>query len=403
MFLRHFFAHATSARPGGASLSTRAGIAVVVGAFALVQGPRVIHNLPKWHWEDGRHFHHNRQQIHSIADCFLLPSAWEGGAEATYRPLSANLYYLAGRSVFGNNIEVYHAIDAAAYLANGILLFLLCRQLLPGPFALIPPVVFVTRLAHRQDFEYTSNFDTLSYAGLCLLALLLFVRARRQERRFPEAGAAFVFGLALLCKEAAVVWPALVTAYGWLFDRPAAWRKYVPGWVLAALWVVCYREMVHLLYPAGTPGFTLDFAPSHVLARYGAYLLGILNALVPTVDPEKAGWAIPPHLRAFAASTPLVVAMASLAAVDVVLLVAARWRPQLVGAAARVVAFGLTWFFAGTAPFVLLADRLFIRYTYFGHAGLSVAIGGLASVAAHWLRGRRPAADDAPAVLAAGA
>jgi len=403
MFLRHFFAHARSARPGGAWLSTRAGIAVVVGAFALVQGPRVIHNLPKWHWEDGRHFHHNRQQIHSIADCFLLPSAWEGGAESTYRPLSANLYYLAGRSVFGNNVEVYHAIDAAAYLANGILLFLLCRQLLPGPFALIPPVVFVTRLAHRQDFEYTSNFDTLSYAGLCLLALLLFVRARRQERRFPEAGAAFVFGLALLCKEAAVVWPALVTAYGWLFDRPAAWRKYVPGWVLAALWVVCYREMVHLLYPAGTPGFTLDFAPSHVLARYGAYLLGILNALVPTVDPEKAGWAIPPHLRAFAASTPLVVAMASLAAVDVVLLVAARWRPQLVGAAARVVAFGLTWFFAGTAPFVVLADRLFIRYTYFGHAGLSVAIGGLASVAAHWLRGRRPAADDAPAVLAAGA
>ena len=403
MFLRHFFAHARSARPGGAWLSTRAGIAVVVGAFALVQGPRVIHNLPKWHWEDGRHFHHNRQQIHSIADCFLLPSAWEGGAESTYRPLSANLYYLAGRSVFGNNVEVYHAIDAAAYLANGILLFLLCRQLLPGPFALIPPVVFVTRLAHRQDFEYTSNFDTLSYAGLCLLALLLFVRARRQERRFPEAGAAFVFGLALLCKEAAVVWPALVTAYGWLFDRPAAWRKYVPGWVLAALWVVCYREMVHLLYPAGTPGFTLDFAPSHVLARYGAYLLGILNALVPTVDPEKAGWAIPPHLRAFAASTPLVVAMASLAAVDVVLLVAARWRPQLVGANARVVAFGLTWFFAGTAPFVVLAGRLFIRYTYFGHAGLSVAIGGLASVAAHWLRGRRPAADDAPAVLAAGA
>jgi hypothetical protein len=85
--------------------------------------------------EDGRHFHHNRQQVHSIADCFLVPSAWEGGAESTYRPLSANLYYLAGRSLFGNDVEVYHAIDAAAYLANGILLFLLCLELLPGPFA----------------------------------------------------------------------------------------------------------------------------------------------------------------------------------------------------------------------------------------------------------------------------
>ncbi|HET6898046.1 MAG TPA: hypothetical protein VFK70_06855 [Vicinamibacteria bacterium] len=403
MALRHFFARVNVAGASASPLSTRLGIAVVVAAFAIVQGPRVIHNLPKWHWEDGRHFHHNRQQIHSIADCFLVPSAWEGGAESTYRPLSANLYYLVGRTFFGNDVEVYHAIDAAAHLANAILLFLLCRYLLPGPFALIPPVVFVTRLAHRQDFEYTSNFDTLSYAGLCLLALLLFVRARRRERRIPEAVACFAFGLALLCKEAAVVWPALVTAYGWLFDRPSAWRKYVPGWVLAALWVVCYREMVHLLYPVGTHGFTLDFAPHHLLARYGAYFLGIFNVLVPAVDPEKAGWAIPPHLQAFAASTALVVAMAGLAAADAVLLVTARWRPTVVGPNARVIAFGLTWFFAATAPFAVLADRLFIRYTYFGHAGLAIAVGGVSAAAAHWILGRRRHTGDAPAALAAGA
>jgi hypothetical protein len=379
----------------------RVGIAIVAAAFLVAQGPRVVHNLPKWHWEDGRHFHHNRQQIHSIADCFLVPSAWEGGAEATYRPLSANLYYLVGRSLFGNDIEVYHAIDALAHLANAILLFLLCRQLLPGAFALVPPVLFVTRFAHRQDFEYTSNFDTLSYAGLCLLGLLLFVIARRRERRFTEAVAAFAFALALLCKEAAVVWPAVLTTYGWLFDRPAAWRKYVAGWTLAALWIVCYREMVHLLYPPGTPGFALDFAPHHVLARYGAYLLAIFNVLVPAVDPEKAGWAIPPHLRAFAASTPLVVAMACLAAVEVALLVAARWRPHLVGPSARVIAFGLAWFFGGTAPFVVLADRLFIRYSYFGHAGLAIAAGGIASAVAQWIRARRVRTAHPPGALGA--
>src|SRR6185369_12044038 len=141
-----------------------------------------------------------------------------------------------------------------------ILLFLLCLELLPGPVALIPPVLFVTRFAHRQDFEYTSNFDTLSYAGLCLLGLLLFVTARRRERRLPEALAAFAFALALLCKEAAVVWPAILITHGWLFDRARAWRKYVPSWTLLALWVVCYREMVHRLYPVGAPGLTLAYA-----------------------------------------------------------------------------------------------------------------------------------------------
>jgi hypothetical protein len=401
MSLRALFARSTAWTAETAPPSVRVGVAIVLAAFVVAQGPSVLHNLPKWHWEDGRHFHHNRQQIHSIADCFLVPSAWEGGAEATYRPLSANLYYLAGRSLFGNNIEVYHAIDAAAHLANAILLFLLCRYLLPGPFALIPPVVFVTRLAHRQDFEYTSNFDTLSYAGLCLLGMLLFVSARRHHRRFPEALAAFAFGLGLLCKEAAVVWPAILTAYGWLFDQPRAWRKYAVGWALAAVWIVCYRDIVHLLYPVGTPGFILDFAPHHLLARYGAYLLAIFNVLVPAVDPERAGWAVPPHLRAFAASTPLVVAMACLVAVEVALLVAARWRPHLVGPSARAAAFGLAWFFAGTAPFVVLADRLFIRYSYFGHAGLAIAFGGLASAAAQWIGAGRARTADQPGAIGA--
>src|SRR5258707_8813555 len=96
-----FFAQVPARRTATRASSVRVGIAIVAAAFLVAQGPRVVHNLPKWHWEDGRHFHHNRQQIHSIADCFLVPSAWEGGAEATYRPLSANLYYLAGRSLFG--------------------------------------------------------------------------------------------------------------------------------------------------------------------------------------------------------------------------------------------------------------------------------------------------------------
>jgi len=393
MSFRALFARAQAWTADPATPSVRLGVAIVLAAFAVAHGPRVIHNLPKWHWEDGRHFHHNRQQIHSIADCFLMPSAWEGGAEATYRPLSANLYYFAGRSLFANDIEAYHAIDAAAHVANAVLLFLLCRHLLPGAFALIPPVLFVSRLAHRQDFEYTSNFDTLSYAALCLLGLLLFVSARRRERRRPEVLAVAAFGLALLCKEAAVVWPAILTAYGWLFDHSTAWRKYASAWVLAILWFVCYRQMIHLLYPAGTPGFALDFTPSGLLSRYAAYLVSFLNVLVPGVDPERAGWAIPPEVKALAATIPVLVLTAGVVVGEAALMVVARWRPACVGQAGRVTAFGLAWFLAGTSPFVVLAERLFIRYTYFGHAGLAIAAGGIASAAAQWIGagGRRTA------------
>jgi hypothetical protein len=137
--------------------------------------------------------------------------------------------------------------------------------------------------------------------------------------------------------------------------------------------------MIHLLYPSGTPGFGFDLTPKGLLTRYAAYLLSFLNVLVPDVDPEKAGWAIPPHVSALAATTPMRVAMACLVAAAAALMVAARWRPARVGPSGRVAAFGLAWFLAGTSPFAVLADRLFIRYTYFGHVGLAIAAGAVAS------------------------
>jgi hypothetical protein len=195
-------------------------------------------------------------------------------------------------------------------------------------------------------------------------------------------------------------WPAILTAYGWLFERSSVWRKYVAAWAVAALWLVCYREMIHLLYPSGTPGFVFDLTPKGLLTRYAAYLLSFLNVLVPDVDPEKSGWAIPPHLRALAATTPVLVAMACLVAAEAALMIAARGRPARVGQSGRVAAFGLAWFLAGTSPFAVLAHRLFIRYTYFGHAGLAIAAGAVASAVTQWIRQLRARKVAAPTALA---
>jgi hypothetical protein len=364
-----------------AARSLTLGIVLVVGAFAVEHGAHFVRNLPKHHWEDGRHFHHNRAHIHSLLDCFTQPSAWAGGAEATYRPLSANLYYYLGRRLFDNRPEVYHALDGAVFVLNAVLLLLICRELLPAPAAILPPVLFASRWAHAQDFAYTSNFDTLSYVALSLAGLLLFIRARRTERRGPEVLAALAFGLALFCKEGAVVWPAILTVYGWLFDRASAWRKYATAWILTGVWAVAYIQITHRLYPADQPGFRLDLTPPGLLSRYAAYALAFFNTLVPKVDPEGQGWAMPPEVSALSGTAPAIVLVAALVVIEVALLLRARIRPAAVGSAVRVATFGVAWFLVATAPYAVLAHRLFIRYSYFGHAGLALAVGG-ATVAA---------------------
>src|SRR5262249_48651363 len=159
-------------------------------------------NLSKPHWEDFHHFRHNREQIHSIGDVFLKPTTW-AGAEATYRPLSDNLFYLAGRVLFHNHLEAYHLLSAVVYLLNGVLLLLLSRRLLLAPWSVVPPVLFVSRVAHDQVVTYTSLFDTIAYVTFGLLGLLCLVDRAGSEPRKRDAVAAALFGLAVLCKEAA--------------------------------------------------------------------------------------------------------------------------------------------------------------------------------------------------------
>jgi hypothetical protein len=250
-------------------------------------------------------------------------------------------------------------------------------------------VLFVSRRAHEQDIAYTSNFDTLSYVALGLFGLLLLVRAGRRRTRWGEVAAPAAFGLALLCKEAAIVWPAIVTLYGWIFDEARAWRRYLAAWGVAGLWALAYPRILHALYPADQPGFAFDLQPAALLDRYAAYILTFANALVPHVDPEGAGWAMPPDAARLAATSAAIVLTAALAGLTAVLVLAARLRPAAVGTAGRVIAFGLGWFFVATAPFVVFADRLFMRYGYLGHAGLALAIGGLsAGIAERWTRAR---------------
>src|SRR5260221_11507774 len=137
--------------------------------------------------------------------------------------------------------------------------------------------------------------------------------------------------------------------------------------------------MIHRLYASGPRGLVFDLRRKGPRARSAAYLLSFVNLLVPDVDPEKAGWAIPPHLSALAATAPAMMAMAGLVAAAAVLMVTARWRPEPLGPSPRAAAFGLGWFLAGTSPFAVLAHRLFIRYTYFGHAGLAIVAGAPAA------------------------
>jgi hypothetical protein len=357
-------------------------VALVLAAAAAAHGARVVHNLPHHHWEDLRFFRHSRTQIHSLGDCFLQPSAWPG----LYRPLSTNVYYFVGRKLFDNRIEPFHVVSAVAFLANGVLLFRVARELLPGLWALVPPVLFVSRFAHVQVATYGSEFQALSSTFFSLLSIAMFIRARGGGRAALEPLSLLAFALALLCKETTIAVAAIIVLYGVLHDRRGAWPHYLAHPALAALWVAAFALVFRRSAAYAPTGFDYDVSAA-ILPRYAAYLLVFSDLLTGrTVD-----MAFPERVEALASSLPALLAFLALLAAEGAAILAARGGDAPIRAAA----FGFGWFLAGMAPFVILRDRLFMRYTYFGHAGLAIAAGAL--VLALSRRARRAATVATPA------
>jgi hypothetical protein len=122
------------------------------------------------------------------------------------------------------------------------------------------------------------------------------------------------------------------------------------------------------------------------VARLGAYALMTSNAIVLPVDD----WTVPARVPLLAAQ-PLVAFALAGAAAGVLLLAALTRRAAGREAvpSARAMALGLAWFVAATAPFAIFEDRLFLRYAYFGSAGLALLLAAVPAAAAEWWRFRR--------------
>jgi hypothetical protein len=361
-----------------------AAVLIVLAAMGVAHGRTVIRNLPRHHWEDWRFFRHNKAHIASLADGFTQPSVWPG----LYRPLSTNIYYYVGRRLFGTRVEAYHLVNAAVFAANAVLLFLVGRRWLPGAWSLLPPLLFASRVAHDQVLCFTSEFQALSSVFLTLVATLLFLEGRARESRRLELAALAPFALALLCKETSVVWPAILLAHARLLDRPGSWRRCLPALAVAGGWAVLFVLARHVVGAGEPTGFAYDASPA-LLGRVSAHLLTFSNLLAYTTSLDVP---LPAVVELWSDTWVVRVGLAALLAVEARLLL---WRPASRALAAA--ALGFAWFLLGVAPFLFLEDRLFMRYGYFAHAGLALAVAGLLLAASsRRVRGLTPPAAEAP-------
>jgi protein O-mannosyl-transferase len=170
-----------------------------------------------------------------------------------YRPLM-NLTYLVLWRIYGAVPVGYHIANLV--LEAGVVCMVYAvtmRWTRDRGIAFLSAVIFALHPIHAESVEWIADVTDLESTLFLLLSfwLLLSLPGRRRRRWLCSAGMALCLGLALLAKEAAIVFPAVATAfeYGYRRDynevRPIAkLKRVIPLWLVAGAYLALRQRML---------------------------------------------------------------------------------------------------------------------------------------------------------------
>ncbi len=197
--------------------------------------------------------------LHHLGDVFTNTSFAPANiavANAYYRPF-LDLIYRLEYFFFGPHPAGYHIFNILLHLINGILIFLLTRKLtgrLTMSWALA--VLFILHPVQTESTACISGISNLLFAFFCLLSFVLYLKITDASEELTPlqqglyfSGALIAFGMALLCKEQAIIFPALIALYEFVLptglnNRSAGWRLRLSGLAIVAGGYLLWRELL---------------------------------------------------------------------------------------------------------------------------------------------------------------
>jgi tetratricopeptide (TPR) repeat protein len=334
-------------------------------------------------WDDRATVLFNRE-IRSLgnAPSFFTGHAFSGAADALrdidviqyYRPVWV-LSLAVNHAVWGERAIGYHLTNVLLHaLASGLTAWLVFELAGSAAAAALAGALFAAHPVHAEAVAWVSARNELLLSVFLLLAFIACVRINRGGGAGARVACLVFFALALLSKETAVLFPAIVLLYLWAghqagkVPRTAVrpWKRY--GWALvlaavAAAFMALRAGIVSPL-PVHDPLATrLATAPGLVLENLRLLFvpvgLKVLHTFEPVSSPLSAATLLPAALLAGALA---------------LLPWAFRFDANL--------GFGLGWILLALIPVsgipaLLQPTPLAERYIYLPSVGWAIAIGSL--------------------------
>ncbi len=199
-------------------LRTRAGMAAVLATVALVS---VALYVPTGRygfvWDDNSLIVGNSLLIHSRPADIFSRGFWAGSPEpatgsgsAYYRPLVTLSFWL-DQGLSKNNPHWFHFVNLLLYaLAAAAVTLVLWELLHSGVWALLGGLLFAVHSSHVESVAFISGRTDIMLTLFIAIAASALLRSFRKHNCWWWLVVPPAFGLALLSKETAVLFPLLV-------------------------------------------------------------------------------------------------------------------------------------------------------------------------------------------------
>lgn len=224
---------------------------------------------------------------------FLFPHV----AENYYRPLNL-LWFRVNDAIFGLHPLGWHATAVGLHLLVTFLAYKVARKVTNRPLvATLTALIFAVHPMRHEVVAWVSGTTESLWAVFFFAAFLAYLKSREVHRISWMALSCVLYAFGLLSKETAIVLPALVFAYAWIYDNHASepgWQKNWQRFSRALKVPLAYIPLV-ILYLVVRIHVLHGF--SHVS---GAMSLKKYAFTVPSVIFFYAKqWLLPVHLSAF--------------------------------------------------------------------------------------------------------
>ncbi len=278
------------------------------------------------------------------------------------RPLSEGLIWRGLEALFGLNPLPYHLFTFGLHLANTALVYAIGARLLGHRAAALgAAALFGASGIAFTPLTWTSCLVELTVTTCTLGSFALWLRGREPERPVLLALATVLGLAALLSKESAILFPAVLVVACFRLGAPGAKpRVLFPQAIATGTWAAAFLATLSRVHYIGSDTYAMSGAPQFIGANLATYLRWVVTPQDPIRDRfaamDPGAWA-----------TGLVVAAAIAA-----LLWSQRREP------AHPEEVGAIWFLAFLAPVVPLAHHTYLYYLYLPFAGLCWLAAGAA-------------------------